>query len=307
MRQHRLLPLFCLAAAGLLWGATVPLTKLVLPWVGPAWLTVARFGFAAVLLVWPARQHLRAALTPGVVVAGMAGYGLIILLQNAGVARTSVTHAALLAGVIPVLVALLTTALGRGRIRPLGWLGFALAFAGVGGITLAGGGAASAVGDVLVIASVLASTAFVVVQPGLLAGRDPVAVTVVQFGAAALATAPLAVAFEAPPAGPPAAGVGLALLGLVIGGTLAPFTLFAFAQARVSAEVAGGFLNLEPLVGAAAGALAFGDPAGPAQAGAGIAILAGIALTTLPLFGRAETDLRPPTPGGVRGGARMAC
>src|SRR5258705_2580250 len=122
MRRRSLFPLLCLAAAGLLWGSTVPLTKVVLPWVGPAWLTVIRFGLAAVLLVWPARRHLREAFTPGIVVCGMAGYGLIILLQNAGLARTSVSHAALLGGVIPVLVALLTTALGRSRISPLGWL-----------------------------------------------------------------------------------------------------------------------------------------------------------------------------------------
>jgi O-acetylserine/cysteine efflux transporter len=38
-----------------------------------------------------------------------------------------------------------------------------------------------------------------------------------------------------------------------VGGTLLPFTLFAYAQGRVSPEVAGAFLNLEPLVGAVAG------------------------------------------------------
>jgi O-acetylserine/cysteine efflux transporter len=42
-------------------------------------------------------------------------------------------------------------------------------------------------------------------------------------------------------------------------------------------------VNLEPLVGAAAGAVVFGDPAGMAQAGGGAAILVGIALSSLPL------------------------
>ena len=64
------------------------------------------------------------------------------------------------------------------------------------------------------------------------------------------------------------AGPVLAVVMLALGGTLAPFTLFAFGQSRVSAEVAGGFLNLEPLVGAIAGAVAFGNPVG-ARAGRG--------------------------------------
>ena len=84
----------------------------------------------------------------------------------------------------------------------------------------------------------------------------------------------------------------LAVVALAAGGTLLPFTLFAFGQSRVSAEVAGAFLNLEPLVGAIAGAVAFGDPVGLAQVAGGAAIVAGIGLSSLPLLvGRA--GLRP--------------
>jgi O-acetylserine/cysteine efflux transporter len=43
-------------------------------------------------------------------------------------------------------------------------------------------------------------------------------------------------------------------------------------------------VNLEPLVGAAAGAVVFGDPVGLAQAAGGAAILGGIALSSLPLL-----------------------
>ena len=86
------------------------------------------------------------------------------------------------------------------------------------------------------------------------------------------------------PAAPAGAGVVLAVVALALAGTLLPFTLFAFGQSRVSAEVAGAFLNLEPLVGAIAGAVVFGDPVGLVQAGGGAAILAGIALSSLPLI-----------------------
>ena len=76
----------------------------------------------------------------------------------------------------------------------------------------------------------------------------------------------------------------LATVALVAGGTLLPFTLFAFGQSRVSAEVAGAFINLEPLVGAIAGVVAFGDPVGFAQVAGGMAIVAGIGMSSMPLL-----------------------
>jgi hypothetical protein len=72
----------------------------------------------------------------------------------------------------------------------------------------------------------------------------------------------------------------VALAALALAGTLAPFALFAYGQSRVAPELAGAFLNLEPLVGTAAGALAFGDPFGAPQLVGGTVILIGIALST---------------------------
>ena len=95
-----------LIAAGLLWGTTVPLSKLALQWLAPGWLTAVRFGLAAAVLLVAARgRGLRRAFTPAVLAAGAFGYGGSVLLQNAGISRTSVTHAALLIGAVPVLVA----------------------------------------------------------------------------------------------------------------------------------------------------------------------------------------------------------
>jgi len=164
------------------------------------------------------------------------------------------------------------------------WTGFAVSFAGVGLVAAGGGGGASFAGDGLVLASLGFSALFTVAQARLLPGRDPVAVTAVQFLAAALTALPVAVVTEGTP--PAAAGAGpvLATAGLVLFGTLAAATLFAYGQARVSAEIAGSFVNLEPLVGAAAGAAVFGDPVGIAQAAGAAAILTGIALGSLPLL-----------------------
>jgi drug/metabolite transporter (DMT)-like permease len=217
MNLDRRTALAALAAAGLLWGTTVPVTKLALQWLPPGWLTVARFGLAAAVLLAAVGFRVRGAASPAVLAWGAVGYGGSILVQNAGITRTSVSHAALLIGATPVLVAVIAALRHRSVAPPVAWTGFAVSFAGVGLVA---------------------------------AGAGPV----------------------------------LATAGLVLFGTLAAATLFAYGQARVSAEIAGSFVNLEPLVGAAAGAAVFGDPLGIAQAAGAAAILTGIALGSLPLL-----------------------
>jgi len=277
-----------LIAAGLLWGTTVPLSKLALEWLAPGWLTAVRFGLAAAVLLVAARgRGLRRAFTPAVLAAGALGYGGSVLLQNAGISRTSVTHAALLIGAVPVLVAIIAAVWHRTVARPMAWVGFIVSLGGIGLITAGGGGGgATLAGDGLVLASLVLSAAVTVAQGRLLTGRDPVAVTAVQFLGAALGALPVAALTEGLPTAPGSAGPVLVVVALTAGGTLLPFTLFAFGQSKVSAEVAGAFLNLEPLVGAIAGAVAFGDPVGVPQAAGGAAIVAGIGLSSLPLITR---------------------
>jgi drug/metabolite transporter (DMT)-like permease len=273
-----------LIGAGLLWGTTVPLSKLALHWLPPGWLTFVRFALAAAILLPAARHQLRAAFRPVVLASGAVGYGGSVVLQNAGITRTSVTHAALLIGTVPVLVAIIAAVWHRAVARPVAWAGFALSLAGVALVAGGHGGGASTAGDALVLVSLLVSATFTVAQTRLLGGRDPIAATAVQFLGAALAVLPFAVVTEGMPAAPPALGPVAVTAALAVGGTLLPFALFAYAQSRVAAEVAGTFLNIEPFVGAVAGVVFFGDPARPGQLAGGAAVLAGIALSSLPML-----------------------
>ena len=294
MNTNRRHAVAALIAAGLLWGTTVPLSKLALDWLSPGWLTAARFGLAAAVLLaailltagrTSGRAKLRAAFTPKVLAWGVLGYGGSVMVQNAGISRTSVTHAALLIGATPVLVAIIAAVWHRTVARPVAWVGFVVSLLGVGLVTAGGGGGgATMAGDGLVLASLLLGAAATVAQGRLLTGRDPVAVTAVQFLGAAVGALLVTVFMEGAPAVPGSPGPVLAVLALTVGGTVLPFTLFAFGQSRVSAEVAGAFLNLEPLVGAIVGAAAFGDPVGLAQVAGGAAIVAGIGLSSLPLL-----------------------
>lgn len=270
-----------LATAGALWGLTVPLSKLSLAWLGPGWLTVARFAVAAPLLAILGRRRLREAMSLGVASAGAVGFGAVIVLQNLGIEHTSVSHAALVVGAVPVLVALVGAGLGAGATRPLAWGGYALALVGIGLTAGSGGNGASATGDLLVLGSAVLTAAVIVVQPRLLAGRDPAAVTAVQFLAGAVVSLPVAMIMDPSPTAPATLTPALAFVALSAVGTLLPFWLFALGQSRVPAELAGAFVNLEPVVGAAVGWLAFGNTAAVAQVlGAG-AVLSGIALSTV--------------------------
>jgi O-acetylserine/cysteine efflux transporter len=282
-RRHTTAPaLVALAMAGSLWGLTVPLSKLGMGWLDAGWLAVARFAVAAPLLALLARRNLRAAISPGVIAAGAVGYGAVILLQNAGIERTSVTHASLIVGAVPVLVAVIAAALGRGTAAVGAWLGSLVALAGVGLVAGGGGAGTSLAGDLLVLVSVTGSAGFIVAQPKLLAGRDAGAVTAVQLAAGGVAALPFAVLLGGAPPAPATATPVVAVVALALVGTAVAFSLFAWAQTRVSAEVAGAFVNLEPLVGAATGAVAFGDAVGGMQLLGGTAILVGIALGALP-------------------------
>ena len=267
-----------LAGAGVLWGLTVPLSKLGLEWLGPGWLAVARFALAALPLALLARRRLRGALHPAVVLAGALGYGAVILLQNAGIVHTSVSHAALIVGATPVLVAGITVLSGRAHGSGAAWASALAALAGVGLVAVGGGGGSTLAGDALVGLSVAGSAVFIVVQPRLLRGRDAAAVTAVQLGAAALLSLPVALVGEGLPPAPAGAGPVAAVGALALAGTLAAYWLFTWAQARVPARLASAFINLEPLVGALAGVAVFGDAFGRTQALGALAILGAIAL-----------------------------
>src|SRR3954465_13809510 len=144
--------LVALTAAGVIWGLTVPLSKLALGWLDPAWLATARFALAGPVLAVVARRHLRAALDARVAAWGALGYGGVLLLQNLGMDRTSVSHAALIVGAVPALVAVFAPVAGRGSAGPRAGLGSAVALAGVG-LVAGAGGHSSAAGDGLVLVS----------------------------------------------------------------------------------------------------------------------------------------------------------
>jgi drug/metabolite transporter (DMT)-like permease len=264
--------LIALGLAGGTWGLTLPLMALALRGVSPAWLVTLRFGSAALLLCPLAgRENVRRALRPHILAWGAFGYGAVVLLQSEAIERTSVSHAAVLGGLVPAVAVLIAATRSRRLPSTAVTVGLAGAIVGVA-LVAGGGGHAGFGGDGLVLIASLCSGAYIAAQPRLLAGRSPIAVTGVQMGAASLFSLPFALLGGSTP--DPHGQALLALVALVIVGSLLPFTLYAWSQTRVPHEVASAFLNLEALVGGLIGIVAFHDPLGGTQA-LGIALLAG--------------------------------
>jgi O-acetylserine/cysteine efflux transporter len=274
--------ILALIAAGSLWGVTVALSKLSLSWLDPSWLSAMRFIVAAPVLAIAGRRGLRDAFAPQVLASGALGFGLVILLQNAGIEQTSVSHAAIIVGALPIVVALVTVGTGNGRAPRVTWVGYGIAMLGIMLVARGGGGGATATGDMLVFASVVTSGAFIALQPRVLAGRDAAAVTAVQFAAGAAVALPVALIGGGLPHAPAAPGPVIAFAALALPGTVLPFWLFAYGQARVHAELAGAFVNLEPLIGALVGWVAFSDPIGPWQIIGALALITGLLVSLTP-------------------------
>jgi O-acetylserine/cysteine efflux transporter len=289
--------LMALVLAGSTWGLTLPLSEVALRGVAPAALVSIRFACAAgVLAVIARRGSLRTALTWRIAWWGVLGYGAVVLAQCEGLERTSLSHAAVLGGIIPVLVVLIAIARGCERPSTLGALGLLGAVAGAGLFT-SGGGHASLAGDGLVLLASVCFAVYIVAQPSLLAGRDAIAVTAVQMGAASIVLAPIAVVGE--PAPHLSSSNALALFGLVAVGSLLPFALYAWGQARVPHELAGAFLNVEALVGGLIGVLAFHNQMGIQQAVAVALIAAGLLLVAASAPGSSPAAARDePMPAG---------
>jgi len=100
------------------------------------------------------------------------------LVQFAGLARTTVTHASLMVGNLPVLLAAGAALFAHERITPSRWLALFASTLGAaliafGASTGEAGAAATLAGDLLVAASLLAAVAWVLISQRLMkAGRD---------------------------------------------------------------------------------------------------------------------------------------
>ncbi len=293
------LAFLALAAAGVFWGMGFPLGKLALRETDAAHVVLLRFAVAAlVALPFALRGRDTRALfrSPVVLLAG-ALYGVAFLVQFEGLARVSVTLAALLVGVMPALIALSARFLGE-RVSGASWIGVAAAT--LGAVLIAGkpGGAGTPLGVALSLAALVIFLAWLFVLRKAPATAAPMAIPAVTVVVAAATILPIALVMHGAPKLDLSVGAWAGIVGQGLFSTLLATAAWQFGSARVGSASAGVFINIEPLMGAAIGVLLFGDHLTLALGVGGLLILIGSFVVVLGEKQTPPSELPavPPTP-----------
>jgi drug/metabolite transporter (DMT)-like permease len=272
--------------------------EIALTEMGVAHMVLYRFLFACVVLAplvmrYPARFS-------GVewrvlLLASFLGVPVQFLLQFYGLSLTTVSHAALMVGTMPVLLAVAASLFAHERLDAVGWVALAASTAGVAMIVLGGtrafsnGRGPSIAGDLLVVLSLVIALGWILLNKQLMQRHPPVVVTAYGLisGAAMLALVVL-VTQGMPAVRGVSVRVWLALAASGVLCTACTTLLWNWGIHRVPASRAGVFLNLEPAMGSILGVQLLGDRLGPfAWLGGGLIVAAAVALTTR---GHAEPD-----------------
>ena len=295
-------------AAGCLWGTGFYWGRLALNEMSVEHMVLYRFLFASLgmlplVLIHRNRFRLNGRETRLLLTCAFLGIPVQFLLQFHGLARTTVSHASLMVGSMPVMLAVagaLLAARGAGeeRMDPLGWLAVFVSTIGAVLIVLGGSRGAAArgepslVGDLMVLASLVIALAWILLSKKLMETRSPPVVTAytILTGTMMLAVWILSPLLLNPwlrnkVALPPFEHVSFtAWMALAISGLLCTATttlLWNWGIHHLPASRAGIFLNLEPAVGSLLGVELLGEHLGPfAWLGGGLILAAAVALTT---------------------------
>jgi drug/metabolite transporter (DMT)-like permease len=168
----------------LIWGANFSVVKIALRDFPELAFNACRLVIAAsIFLIAIGRSGRRPPLTvrdwSHLAALGIVGHMLYQLCFLAGVKRTSVGNAALIIGVSPILVSLMSAAAGHERVPWMRWAGAALSFAGLYLIVghQVDWSASGHLGDGLMLASAVCWAAYSVGSVPLLRRHSPLVVT----------------------------------------------------------------------------------------------------------------------------------
>ena len=221
--------------------------------------------------------------------AAFLGVPLQFLLQFAGLARTTVSHAALMVGTLPVVLAVGAGIFAHERLNRIGWAALAASTTGAALIALGGshrgslGDIPSLAGDMLVVVSLMISLGWILMNQRLLRDHSPLVVTAYGLSAGTVMLAAWVFSVDGPP---PihismTAWGALAASGLL--GTASTTLLWNWGLTRVPASRAGVFLNMEPIIGSLLGVGLLGEHLGPvAWMGGAMIVGAAVTLTSRP-------------------------
>lgn len=299
--RFRFLGYAACALAGTLWGTGFYWGRLALDEMSVEHMVLYRFLFACVGMtpvIIAHRPHMTAAEIRTMLMAALFGIPIQFLLQFHGLALTTVSHASLMIGAMPVLLAAAAALFAGERLDWLGWLALCGSTVGAAMVVLGGSRIStgretpSLEGDLLVIASLVTALAWILLSKKLMQTHSPRVVTAytIYSGTAMLviwlAGSRLMEFFMGRTAEPipfrhvsPIAWNALAISGLLC--TATTTLLWNWGIHHVPASRAGVFLNIEPVLGSILGVELLGEKLGPfAWLGGALILAAAITLTT---------------------------
>jgi drug/metabolite transporter (DMT)-like permease len=289
------------AIAGCLWGTGFYFGRLALNEMSVEHMVLYRFLFACVGLLPVAllnpvrftRSEIRILLT-----SSLFGIPVQFLIQFHGLAHTTVSHASLMVGSMPVLLGVAAALFAGEHLDRFGWTALVASTIGAGFIVLGGHsgptaqGGPTLYGDLLVVLSLCTALTWILLSKKLMKTHSPVVVTAYSIVAGTL----MLVAWTVGPmllnpwrsnkvAPPPFAHVSpTAWIALGVSGLACTATttfLWNWGIHHVPASRAGVFLNIEPALGSYLGVKLLGEHLGPhAWFGGALILGAAIVLTT---------------------------
>lgn len=292
------------AAAGCLWSTGFYFGKIALREMGVGHMVLYRFLFACLgLLPILLRRsslvnaRLNAAEWRALLIASFLGVPVQFLMQFWGLKLTNVSHACLMVGTMPVILAVGASIFSHERLDRIGWAALFGSTVGVGLIVISGtGGAhiqtpaatpASLTGDLLVVASMFVALGWILLNQRLMKTHSPLVITAYGvFSGTAMMAAWVLVVDGAPPVRGISPGVWLALASSGVLCTATTTLLWNWGIHHVPASRAGVFLNIEPALGSVLGVKLLGDQLGPLTWVGGVLIIAAAVLLTA----RGEVD-----------------
>jgi drug/metabolite transporter (DMT)-like permease len=259
-----------LASAGCLWGTGFLAGKIALRELDVAHMILYRLSFASLGLLPFAILRgvaVRRADWPLVALAALLGVPVMFLVQFQGLALTTVSHAALMIGMAPMLLALGAALFAGERLDRRGWAAIMASTSGATLIVLgapqaSASGGPTLSGDLLVLASLVAATAWVLMSQRLMKRYSSAVVTSTVIILGTLMLAAWVVAVHGAPPVSLSRGTWLAVASQGLLATTLATLLWNWGVAHVPASRAGVFVNLEPVIGALLGVTVLGETLG---------------------------------------------
>jgi drug/metabolite transporter (DMT)-like permease len=284
-----------LATAGSLWGTGFVFGKWALEQLTVGQMVFLRFLFASLGLlpvIWYESRHssisIRRADLTLIIAAATLGVPIQFIIQFEGLARTTVSHASLMVGILPVLLAAGAAVFSRERLDAIGWLGLLASVLGAGLVAAGAAGGSSGSrgptlsGDLLVVVSLAAAVAWILMSQALMRrGYSPVMTSALVIITGTILLAGWVLATDGMP--------DFAQLSLETWGSVAAMGILATATTtllwnwglqQVPASQAGVFVNLEPVVGAILGVVLFHEAMGALAILGGLLILGAAAVVS---------------------------